>query len=329
VVPPTISDLQPSNQSTVYSAQPVVGANYSDPFGINTSSVILEVDFIDVTSTASITPIGVTYVPNPPLSDGIHDASLEVKDDTINQNLATTSWWFTVDTPPTVKAWEPGGSPGQSYTQGDTIQVKWNSTDGNPLPANPINISYGDQVGGWSTIATGEANDGSYDWVTSGVPCPGSYWMNISAFDSLGQTGFGESNTSFDLFCPGDSAPIISAWEPGGSAGQSFIRGDIVTVTWVASDDNVLPFNPINISYGDPVGGWTSISTNQLNDQTYPWDTTTVPCPGTYRMNISVYDSSSQTAYSESNSTFDIECPDTTPPLISSVQPLNFQTQLR
>ena len=72
--------------------------------------------------------------------------------------------------------------------------------------------------------------------------------MNISVYDSIGQTTFDESNHSFTIFCPGDSPPMITAYEPGGTAGQTYIQGDIITVTWKAIDDNPLPPTPINIT---------------------------------------------------------------------------------
>jgi len=323
--PPIILNLQPLNQSTVYNNKPIVGASYSDPFGINASGVILEVDTMNVTSSATITENDVTYIPDPALSDGIHDIYLEVRDDTINQNLATASWWFIVDTPPTIQVFEPGGSPDQKYTQGDIIPVAWFASDANPLPANPINITVVIPPFLSVTIATNEPNDGIYNWDTSTVPCPATYGMNISVYDSIGQTSFNFSKYGFFIFCPGDSPPIITAWEPGGTIGQTYTQGDIITVKWTASDDIPLPPNPINITYGN-LSGWTTIATSESNDQIYGWDTSTIPCPGAYWMNLSVYDSIGQEAYDLSNYSFDINCPDTTPPIINNLQPANEST---
>jgi len=224
-----------------------------------------------------------------------------------------------VDNPPTIEAWEPGGLGGQTYTQGDMVNVTWNASDDNPLPPFPINITYG-VPGSWTTIATDEADDGIYLWDTSAVPCPGTYWMNLSVYDSIGQTTFDEGNFSFDVFCPGDSPPIIEAWEPGGTVGQTYTQGVIITVTWNASDDNPLPPLPINITYGDP-GGWTAIATDEADDGVYSWDTAAVPCPGTYWMNLSVYDSIGQTTFNEGNESFTIFCPGDSPPTITVYEP--------
>ena len=97
-VPPTISNLQPVNQSTVSDNTPVIGASYSDASGIDVSSVLLRVDGVDRTSQATATASDVSYTPAVALSEGVHNVYLEVQDDTPNDNKATVSWWFIVDT---------------------------------------------------------------------------------------------------------------------------------------------------------------------------------------------------------------------------------------
>jgi flagellar basal body-associated protein FliL len=230
------------------------------------------------------------------------------------------------DTPPLVEAWEPGGFSGQSFIQGALVDVTWNASDDNPLPANPINITYGAGAV-WTPVANDEANDGYYQWDTAAVPCPAAYSMNISAYDSIGQATYDESNFTFNVFCPGDSPPVVDAYEPGATSGQIIIMGDVVQVTWNASDDNALPPNPINITYGTP-GSWTDIALNEANDGAYSWDTTGVPCPNTYWMNISVYDSAGQTTFDESNYSFLLLCVPDDPPNIDAYEPGGFPGQI-
>jgi len=223
------------------------------------------------------------------------------------------------DAPPTIEAWEPGGTSGQTYTQGDIIAVSWNATDNKPLPANPINITYGNLTAGWITIATDEINDGSYLWDTSSVACPGNYWMNVTVYDSEGQETFDLSNFTFDVVCV-DTPPTVEAWEPGGSSGQTYTQGDIIAITWNATDDKPLPANPINITYGNLTVGWTTIATDETNVGSFLWDTASVFCPGTYWMNISVYDSVGQETFDLGNFTFEVVCIDT-PPTIEVWEP--------
>ncbi len=201
--------------------------------------------------------------------------------------------------------------------------MTWTANDNNPLPANPINITYGSGTV-WSTITTDETNDGSYDWDTTSVPCPGTFWMNLSVIDSKGQKTFDESNYSFDFFCPViDNSPLIAIFEPGGTLGQAYNQGDVITVTWTANDDNPLPANPINITYGDSISGWTTIASNEENDGTYSWDTSNAPCPGDYWIKLSVFDSIGQTAFAESSYSFDLLCADMVPPTIANLFPQN------
>jgi len=104
--PPIITDLHPPDGSITNDNTPNINANYSDSSGINASSVLLEVDGIDITLSAVVTAIGVSYIPGTVLSDNLHTVYLEVKD--IYGNLATVSWSFTVDTsPPTITNLRP------------------------------------------------------------------------------------------------------------------------------------------------------------------------------------------------------------------------------
>jgi hypothetical protein len=106
--PPEITNLQPANQSVISLTTPTIGASYSDASGIDVLSVLLEVDSVDVTSQATVTASDVAYVPALPLSPGIHNVYLEVRDASPLQNLSSETWSFTVDTsPPAISNLEP------------------------------------------------------------------------------------------------------------------------------------------------------------------------------------------------------------------------------
>ena len=106
--PPTISNLQPLNQTTISENQPLIGASYSDPSGIDVNSVLLRVDGMDRTAQATVTASDVSYTHAVPMSEGIHNVYLEVQDDTPNNNKAVATWWFLVDTwPPVISNRQP------------------------------------------------------------------------------------------------------------------------------------------------------------------------------------------------------------------------------
>jgi hypothetical protein len=154
--------------------------------------------------------------------DGICDLQYDIDLDSADfYPLKST---VSIDAPPEVEVWEPGGIQGQVHVQGDLVDITWLAFDDFTLPPNPINISFGSPSDGWTPIANDETNDGAYSWDTSSVLCPKTYWIRLSVYDSIGQTTFDVSNESFSFMCPGDSPPIIDAYEPGGSAGQAYTR---------------------------------------------------------------------------------------------------------
>jgi hypothetical protein len=128
--PPTISNLQPLNQSIVSDDTPTIGADYTDISGIDTASVLLRVDGLDVTTQATVTPLDVTYTPMLPLAEGPHNVYLEVADESPAQNVAIKTWAFTVDSVvPSITNLQPAD---QSITNDNTP---------------PIGANYGDDSG--------------------------------------------------------------------------------------------------------------------------------------------------------------------------------------
>jgi hypothetical protein len=116
-----------------------------------------------------------------------------------------------VDQPPNVNVWRPGEVPAEMYQIGNPITVTWNATDDNIMPNDNINITYGSGAswthinGGWPFYS--HVNDGTEIWDTTGVS-PGIYYMNISAYDSMGQTTHNVSNYSFELYLETDPPEI-------------------------------------------------------------------------------------------------------------------------
>ena len=94
-VPPQITNLLPMDSSIINNDQPTISASYSDMFGIDVGSVMLEVDTFDVTLLSTVTATDVQHVPLVPLSDGVHDVHLYIED--VNSNSAEAFWTFTVD----------------------------------------------------------------------------------------------------------------------------------------------------------------------------------------------------------------------------------------
>lgn len=106
--PPIITNLLPSNSSVTNDDTPTIYAEYYDSSGINVGSVLLQVDGIDVTSSALVTSSSVVYVPTTPLSEGSHQAYVSLRDNSANSNEASILWGFSVEssladaTPPVI-----------------------------------------------------------------------------------------------------------------------------------------------------------------------------------------------------------------------------------
>jgi hypothetical protein len=84
--PPTIFNLMPANGTSTNSGLLTIGASYSDDTAVDTSTVILKVDGVDV--GGQVSPNGITYAAS--LQPGTHTMDLAVKD--IDGNEGTATW---------------------------------------------------------------------------------------------------------------------------------------------------------------------------------------------------------------------------------------------
>lgn len=93
-IPPTIETLQPEDGATISENKPTIGADYIDPSCIDTTSVKITVDNMDVTVSASVTSTGITYIPPTAIAEGEHTVEVRVKDGAGNE--ATATWSFII-----------------------------------------------------------------------------------------------------------------------------------------------------------------------------------------------------------------------------------------
>jgi hypothetical protein len=103
--PPTISNPQPADGSLLNNGRPVISASYADNAGgtgIDSATASMKVDGTDVTSSSSVTALGISYTPASELPDGEHTAAVSVSDKA--HNSSTLTWHFRTDTiAPSVK----------------------------------------------------------------------------------------------------------------------------------------------------------------------------------------------------------------------------------
>jgi len=95
LIPPVITNLNPSLGTTVGVTKPTISAHYSDALsGVDSATANVEVNSLDVTGSASVTEEGVSYTPTAVLPNGAYVVKVTVADNL--GNLASQVWSFTV-----------------------------------------------------------------------------------------------------------------------------------------------------------------------------------------------------------------------------------------
>lgn len=112
--------------------------------------------------------------------------------------------------PPEVAVTYPNG--GEVVT--GSLNITWTATDPDPWAETAlllIDLDYSDDAGtSWSSIATDEANDGSYLWDVSGLADGEQYLVRITATDT---TALADCDTSDAVFTVNDPRPSILSVE--------------------------------------------------------------------------------------------------------------------
>ena len=196
---PTITNLQPADGSSINNNTPAICANYSDPNGINVSSVKIFVDDNDETANATVEEDYVCYTPITALPDGLHNVTVNVSDNCTNPN--STSWSFTVDTAaPTIEFIPPTPANDSLNTTG-CVNVTVNVTD--PTPGSGlediINVSVWNETGmiylNNETMQAFDEHKYYYNvFSPDGAPLPdGNYTYKVYAKDVAGNTRVSET----------------------------------------------------------------------------------------------------------------------------------------
>src|SRR6185436_1698231 len=109
---PPIIDPLPIDGTTVRIYRPTITATYHDsPSGIKTSTLVLTVDNINVTQSATVTGSQVSYTPVAPLSGGHHTVTVQVADNAGNVSALRTASFDIDDSGPAISSVTIGGAP--------------------------------------------------------------------------------------------------------------------------------------------------------------------------------------------------------------------------
>ncbi|MDY6932143.1 MAG: NosD domain-containing protein, partial [Halobacteriota archaeon] len=213
---PTISNLSPENGSFLNGSSHLISANFSDASGINTSLTTVSVDSEDVASNATIASSYLVYNQSSNYSDGLHNVTITVTDDSVNQNNASVTWNFTVD----------NVAPQTNITSGPTGTIDYNDLDftwtgsDNQSQTSSLQYSYG-LGGSWSSW-TAETSK-SYTDLSNG-----DYTFSVKARDQAGNEDQIPANRSFIVSVP-TPTPALTGGGGGGGGGGAPPSGNLPT----------------------------------------------------------------------------------------------------
>ncbi|MFA5748234.1 MAG: hypothetical protein WC872_03950, partial [Candidatus Absconditabacterales bacterium] len=150
-------------------------------------------------------------------------------------------------TNPTVPSDTLTSPNGGTYRTGGSVHdITWNSgsiSDTN-LATNPITLSYSTNGGiDWTTIASSEANDGTYSWTTPDINS--TFLVKITAVDNASNTS---SDTSDATFIIDNIAPTVSSISTSPNPGSGTVN---VTVYFTEALAGIYISQPPTVSLID------------------------------------------------------------------------------
>ena len=86
--------------------------------------------------------------------------------------------------------------------------VTWEASDNVGVTSVDIELSRSGPAGPWETLATGEANDGSFEWTVTGPPATDAY-VRVVAHDGAGNQGSDTGDAAFEI------SDVVSGIEEG------------------------------------------------------------------------------------------------------------------
>jgi beta-lactamase superfamily II metal-dependent hydrolase len=114
-------------------------------------------------------------------------------------------------TAPLVTVSSPNG--GETWATGSSYTIAWTATDN--VGVTSITLQYSTNNGTtWSSVATGEANDGAYAWTVPGTPTAQAL-VKVTAYDAAANPGSDVSNVAFTVYLP--TSTIVASAVAGGT----------------------------------------------------------------------------------------------------------------
>jgi len=132
--------------------------------------------------------------------------------------------------PPVVTVTQPDG--GETWLMNSFHDITWTATD--DVGVTSIDILLSTDGGGsyGQTIATGEANDGTYSWLVDVAPTTQAR-VKVIAYDADANEGEDVSDGNFTV--ADGEVPAVTVTQPNG--GESWAVDSFFDITWTATDN--------------------------------------------------------------------------------------------
>ncbi len=197
--------------------------------------------------------------------DGI--ATVGLMDDKMNPIDIIGNNTFVIDTTPPVVTLQSLNDAGQKLAGGTTYTIKWSASDSGGLDPKPITITFYNGIN-TTTIETGLANTGSYEWKVPSVDI-NTAKISVSAVDTVGNRGTASSQNAFAIT---SSGPAWSAGYPklvstttntASLSAKSDITGKLYFIC-ILSSANLAAIPPASVKIGTAGTGVTVAASGAL-----------------------------------------------------------------
>ena len=131
---------------------------------------------------------------------------------------------------PVVEVTFPNGNEGIELAPGTNYEITWTARDEDDAPNTlDITIQYSSNGGqSWNPLASGETNDGTYTWNTTGYSDGTEYRIKITATDPIALTGYDVSDYDFAFSDTPESVPEWSSLPTGEDTNQEGLMPTII-----------------------------------------------------------------------------------------------------
>jgi len=223
--------------------------------------------------------------------------------------------------PISVSVLSPNG--GERWAAGTVQIITWNRTGGNGIVRINIECSRAGMSGPWTSVATGETDDGIYQWAVPDQPSANCF-VRVSATDSYDppQNATDTGNSAFTI---AEAMKPLTVRVVSPNGGENWTVGTTQNITWNSTGGNGAVRYTVHYSVNGTGGPWTQIATILNGSTLCPWLVPPQPSVNClFRVTASDEYAPPQNATDESDSAFTIYERPPPPPADGQPPSINF-----